>query len=99
MKIGSKDKVHDYVNQEFDAGRVIFGLGHAVYDTDDPRAPILVEMIKRIGEKSGDTKWYDISTLLEKNRQGRIQEAQKQRHLRQCRFLQRLIVLFHGDPD
>ena len=66
MKIGSKDKVHDYVNQEFDAGRVIFGLGHAVYDTDDPRAPILVEMIKRMGEKSGDTKWYDISTLLEK---------------------------------
>ena len=66
MKIGSKDKVHDYVNQEFNAGRVIFGLGHAVYDTDDPRAPILVEMIKRMGEKSGDTKWYDISTLLEK---------------------------------
>ncbi len=66
MKIGSTDKVHDYVNQEFDAGRVIFGLGHAVYDTDDPRAPILVEMIKRMGEKSGDTKWYDISTLLEK---------------------------------
>ncbi len=66
MKIGSKDKVHDYVNQEFDAGRVIFGLGHAVYDTDDPRAPILVEMIKRMGEKSGNTKWYDISTLLEK---------------------------------
>ncbi len=66
MKIGSKDRVLDYVNQEFDAGRVIFGLGHAVYDTDDPRAPILVEMIKRMGEKSGDTKWYDISTLLEK---------------------------------
>jgi citrate synthase len=66
MKIGSADKVRDYVNQEFDAGRVIFGLGHAVYDTDDPRAPILVEMIKRMGEKSGDTKWYDISTLLEK---------------------------------
>lgn len=66
MKIGSVDKVRDYVNQEFDAGRVIFGLGHAVYDTDDPRAPILVEMIKTMGQKTGDSKWYDISTLLEK---------------------------------
>ncbi len=66
FKIGSPAKVHDYVNQEFDAGRVIFGLGHAVYDTDDPRAPILVDMIKAMGEKTGETRWYEISTLLEK---------------------------------
>jgi citrate synthase len=66
FKIGSPDKVRDYVNQEFDAGRVIFGLGHAVYDTDDPRAPIIVDMIKALGEKTGITKWYEISTLLEK---------------------------------
>jgi citrate synthase len=66
FKIGSPDKVHDYVNQELDAGRVIFGLGHAVYDTDDPRAPIIVNMIKALGEKTGITKWYEISTLLEK---------------------------------
>jgi citrate synthase len=66
FKIGSPDQVHNYVNQEFDAGRVIFGLGHAVYDTDDPRAPIMVEMIKAMAEKSGVSKLYNISTLLEK---------------------------------
>lgn len=66
FKIGSPAKVHDYVNQEFDAGRVIFGLGHAVYDTDDPRAPILIDMIKVMAEKTGESRWYDISTLLEK---------------------------------
>jgi citrate synthase len=66
FKIGSPEKVHDYVNQEFDAGRVIFGLGHAVYDTDDPRAPILVDMVKKMGKKTGETKWYEIATLLEK---------------------------------
>jgi citrate synthase len=66
FKIGSPDKVHGYVNQEFDAGRVIFGLGHAVYDTDDPRAPILVDMIKKMADKTGETRWYEISTLLEK---------------------------------
>ena len=66
FKIESPDKVHGYVNQEFDAGRVIFGLGHAVYDTDDPRAPILVDMIKTMADKTGETRWYEISTLLEK---------------------------------
>jgi len=65
FKIGSPDKVHAYVNQEFDAGRVIFGLGHAVYDTDDPRAPILQEMIKVMAQKTGESRWYEIATLLE----------------------------------
>jgi len=36
LKLGSPDKVADFVNAELDAGRKIFGLGHAVYDVDDP---------------------------------------------------------------
>jgi citrate synthase len=66
FKIGSVDKVLDYVNQEFDAGRVIFGLGHAVYDTDDPRAYIVASMSKVLEERIGKTKWYEISAMLDK---------------------------------
>jgi len=66
FKIGSPDAVNDYVNQEFDAGRVIFGLGHAVYDTDDPRAYIVSAMSKAMEDKIGKTRWYEISALLEK---------------------------------
>jgi citrate synthase len=66
LEIGSADKVEAYVNQEFDAGRKIMGLGHAVYKTDDPRGGILAEMSKRMGERTGQTQWYDISKLLEK---------------------------------
>ena len=66
FKIGSPEAVADYVNQEFDAGRVIFGLGHAVYDTDDPRAFIVAEMSKAMEEKIGKTRWYETSALLEK---------------------------------
>jgi citrate synthase len=66
FKIGSMDKVKDYVNQEFDAGRVIFGLGHAVYDTDDPRAYIVASMSKVLEERIGKTKWYEISAKLDK---------------------------------
>jgi citrate synthase len=66
MRIGAVDAVEDFVNQEFDAGRVIFGLGHAVYDVDDPRAHILAPLSKIMGERNGDTQWYEISTFLEK---------------------------------
>jgi len=65
-EIGSKDKVEAYVNAQFDAGRKIFGLGHAVYDTDDPRATILAPMSRKMGERINETKWYEISQLLEK---------------------------------
>jgi len=66
FKIGSPEAVKDYVNQEFDAGRVIFGLGHAVYDTADPRAYIVSAMSKAMEEKTAKTRWYEISALLEK---------------------------------
>ena len=65
-KIGSVDNVEAYVEQEFDAGRVIFGLGHAVYDVDDPRALILAPMSQTMGRKTGQPQWYEMSALLEK---------------------------------
>ncbi len=65
-EIESVDRVEAYVNQQFDAGRKIFGLGHAVYDTDDPRAHILAPMSQRMGERIGDTRWYEMSQLIEK---------------------------------
>lgn len=65
LKIGSIDVVEKYVNDELDAGRKLMGLGHAVYQTDDPRAHILAPMSQSMGEKTGSTKWYDISKRLE----------------------------------
>jgi citrate synthase len=65
LEIGSADKAEDYVNRILDEGKKIMGLGHAVYKTDDPRAGIIDPMSKRMGEKAGDTKWYEISKILE----------------------------------
>ncbi len=64
-KIDSIDNVETYVNNEFDAGRKVFGLGHAVYDTDDPRAFILAPMSSKVGRRIGEPKWYDISKKIE----------------------------------
>ncbi|MGD8370464.1 MAG: citrate/2-methylcitrate synthase [Syntrophobacterales bacterium] len=66
MDIGSPEKVESYVKEQFDAGQRIMGLGHAVYKVDDPRALILAPMSKTVGERFGESKWYEMSALLEK---------------------------------
>jgi citrate synthase len=66
LSIGSPDQVEAYVNRELDAGRKIFGIGHAVYDVDDPRAHILAPISKALGEQAGETRWYEMSRLIEK---------------------------------
>ena len=65
--IGSMDKVDGYIEAELNAGRKVMGLGHAVYKVDDPRALILAPMSKKMGERTGETKWYDMSRALEIN--------------------------------
>jgi citrate synthase len=66
LALGSSDKVAAFVNAELDAGRKIFGLGHAVYDVDDPRAHIMASMSKALGERTGNPRWYELSALIEK---------------------------------
>ena len=65
MDIGSIDRVEAYVQNILDTGGVIMGLGHAVYQTDDPRAHILAPMSQILGKRIGDTTWYDLSKKLE----------------------------------
>jgi len=65
LEIGAVEKVDDYVADILDSGGVIMGLGHAVYQVDDPRAHILAPMSQTLGQRSGDTRWYDLSKALE----------------------------------
>jgi len=62
LKIGKPEDVDSWVKNELEGGGKIFGMGHAVYKTWDPRAKVLGPMCKRLGEAAGDTKWYDLST-------------------------------------
>jgi len=65
LEIGSIDKVDAYVRETLKQGGVIMGLGHAVYQTDDPRAHIIAPMSRALGERIADTRWYDLSKALE----------------------------------
>lgn len=65
LEIGSPDKVDQYVADKFAKGDKIMGIGHAVYQTEDPRATHLRRMSEATGKRQGDTKWFDMSKRIE----------------------------------
>ena len=56
-----------WIVRELDGGGRIMGMGHAVYKTMDPRAKFLKDMGKRLGEKTGQKIWHDLSMQIEKH--------------------------------
>jgi citrate synthase len=65
LDIGSIDSVESYVKEALANKKKIMGFGHAVYRTEDPRATHLRRFSKEMGERKGDTKWYDMTAKLE----------------------------------
>ncbi|MFB6217737.1 MAG: citrate/2-methylcitrate synthase, partial [Halobacteriaceae archaeon] len=48
------------------------GFGHRVYNVKDPRAEILQEQARELGEASGDRKWYEYTTAIEEHLTGEV---------------------------
>ena len=66
-EIGSADRAQGYLDDLFARKEKVMGFGHRVYrHVDDPRAIILRQLSKRLGEAAGDTRWYEISEAVEK---------------------------------
>lgn len=66
-KIGSVDKVEDYVMNILNSpGGRVMGFGHRVYRVLDPRAIILKEVSHNLAEESGDSKWFEMSLEMER---------------------------------
>jgi len=55
------------VKSRLDSGKKIMGMGHAVYKTMDPRARFLKDMARRLGEKTGLSRWHELSTQIEES--------------------------------
>jgi citrate synthase len=55
----------DWVTNALEEGRRVSGFGHRVYNVKDPRAKILGERSKELGEAAGSLKWYEMSTTIE----------------------------------
>lgn len=65
LDIGELSKVDDWLKAALDRKERIMGFGHRVYRTGDPRADYLRKYSQELGEKHGDTKWYEMSRRLE----------------------------------
>ena len=61
----SPEKVDDAVRAKLARKVKIPGFGHRVYRTEDPRATHLRRMSKELGEKAGNTRWYEMSRRIE----------------------------------
>lgn len=64
-EIGDPDKAEDWVKERLARKEKIMGFGHRVYKTADPRAQTLKRYAKELGEHAGDTRWYEISCVVE----------------------------------
>jgi citrate synthase len=59
------ERVDAYVRGRLARKEKISGFGHRVYRTEDPRATHLRRMSKELGERAGDTKWFEMSERIE----------------------------------
>jgi citrate synthase len=65
LEIGSVEGVEQWVLDAFARKKKIMGFGHRVYRTVDPRAIHLAEMSRQLGERIGETKWYEMSMKMQ----------------------------------
>jgi 2-methylcitrate synthase len=62
----SPERVDESIRGKLAKKVKIPGFGHRVYRTEDPRATHLRRMSKDLGERAGNTRWYDMSQRIEK---------------------------------
>lgn len=64
-EVGSVENVEGWVKSVRANKGKFMGFGHAVYQTQDPRAKHLKELSRRLSIETGEPKWYDMSIKME----------------------------------
>jgi citrate synthase len=59
------DRIDEAIRSRLARKVKIPGFGHRVYRTEDPRATHLRRMSKDLGERAGNTRWYEMSQRIE----------------------------------
>lgn len=65
-EVGSVDNIEPWVKEVRAQKGKFMGFGHAVYQTEDPRAKHLKEYSRRLGQETGEPKWYEMSVEMER---------------------------------
>ncbi|MDP2599348.1 MAG: citrate/2-methylcitrate synthase [Deltaproteobacteria bacterium] len=66
IDIGEASRAQSYIKEKLAQKAKIMGFGHRVYKKKDSRAPILKELSWKMGKKLNNTKWNEISDVVEK---------------------------------
>jgi citrate synthase len=61
----SPEKIDEAIRSRLARKVKIPGFGHRVYRTEDPRATHLRRMSKELGDKAGNTRWFEMSRRIE----------------------------------
>jgi citrate synthase len=59
------EKVEEFVRAKLARKEKIPGFGHRVYHTEDPRATHLRQMSRDLGQRAGQTAWFEMSQRIE----------------------------------
>ena len=65
LKIGEVSQTENYLQGALERKERIMGFGHRVYKTEDPLATHLRKMSSELGQRTGDSRWYEMSRLTE----------------------------------
>lgn len=65
LKIGEVSNTETYLQEALARKERIMGFGHRVYKTEDPRATHLRKMSEELGQRTGDSRWYQMSRRIE----------------------------------
>ena len=65
LRIGDVSKTEEYLRGALERKERIMGFGHRVYKTEDPRATHLRKMSEELGQRTGESRWYEMSRLTE----------------------------------
>jgi citrate synthase len=65
LRIGEVANAETYIANALEHKERIMGFGHRVYRTDDPRATHLRAMSEELGRRTGDSRWYEMSRIIE----------------------------------
>lgn len=65
LEIDAPERARAWINEALANKKRIMGFGHREYKLGDPRAKILKPLMRELGKRLGQTKWAQISEILE----------------------------------
>lgn len=76
-EIGSRERVHAWLDKAIAEKRKVMGMGHREYKVKDPRSFIMEQFLQELSEKKGNLRYYDILKEIEKQFRERMEEKGK----------------------